>query len=123
MPEDGTMPMLMVYSSCGQFIRTIPDLVMDENNVEDVDTDGEDHIYDEACHMVMARPLSLKVPQAQVSSCDRRIMALEKGEMDDFEHYATIIQEEEMRHLQDYDWDEIEEKCDYDDGKLISTVE
>ena len=54
----GERPMVQVYRSCEQFIRTIPDLVVDTNDIEDVDTKGEDHIYDEACHIMMARPLT-----------------------------------------------------------------
>lgn len=54
-PEDGSMPKLVVYRTCEQFIRTIPMLQNDPHNVEDVDTNGEDHIYDEACHICMAR--------------------------------------------------------------------
>jgi hypothetical protein len=48
-------PMMMVCSNCKHFIRTIPSLVQDENNIEDIDTDSEDHVYDEACHMVMEK--------------------------------------------------------------------
>ena len=59
-PTDGGMPMMVVTPNCTQFIRTIPNLVMDERKIEDVDTTGEDHIYDEACHVCMARPLTLK---------------------------------------------------------------
>jgi hypothetical protein len=57
--EDGNivdMPMLRVYPTCKDFIRTIPALCMDDS-IEDVDTDQEDHIYDESCHIVMARPM------------------------------------------------------------------
>jgi len=39
-------PMVQIYSTCEQFIRTIPALVQDENNIEDIDTDGEDHCFD-----------------------------------------------------------------------------
>jgi hypothetical protein len=53
--EAGVMPQLVVYRCCEQFIRTIPNLVMDEQTLEDIDTKGEDHIYDECCHIVMAR--------------------------------------------------------------------
>ncbi len=65
-PEDGK-PMLYVYKKCRQFIRTIPDLVMDQSNIEDVDTTGEDHVYDEVCHICMARPITLveKPPDKQ----------------------------------------------------------
>ena len=44
--DDGK-PMFYCFSTCRNFIRTIPNLVYDESDVEDVDTDGEDHIYDE----------------------------------------------------------------------------
>lgn len=53
-------PMLLVYDCCEQFIRTIPLLTADARNVEDIDDAGEDHIYDEACHVMMARPLSME---------------------------------------------------------------
>lgn len=57
-PRHDDAPMLVVYDVCEQFIRTIPLLVADRHNVEDIDTSGEDHIYDEACHVCMARPLA-----------------------------------------------------------------
>jgi hypothetical protein len=52
--DDG--PGLVVFKGCEQFIRTVPALVIDKNDPEDIDTDGEDHIYDSACHIVMAKP-------------------------------------------------------------------
>lgn len=42
------LPMMMVYKTCTNFIRTIPYLAMEENT-EDIDQGGqEDHAYDEA---------------------------------------------------------------------------
>lgn len=41
--DDEGRPMLYVFSTCRHFIRTVPALVYDETDVEDVDTDGEDH--------------------------------------------------------------------------------
>ncbi len=64
-PSDGTPPMLQVYSTCEQFRRTIPMLQTDHNNIEDIDTTMEDHIYDEACHICMARPLAVDKPLKQ----------------------------------------------------------
>lgn len=58
-PEDGTAPMMQVYKACTEFIRTMPLIPVDKNNIEDVDTTCEDHIYDEACHICMARPMGL----------------------------------------------------------------
>ena len=55
--EDG-IPMLYVFETCKHFIRTVPNLVYDETNVEDIDTDGEDHIYDEFRYVCMKNPIA-----------------------------------------------------------------
>ena len=47
-----------VFLSCKQFIRTFPCLVYSSTDVEDIDTDGEDHIYDEFRYVCMERPIS-----------------------------------------------------------------
>lgn len=60
--EDG-FPMLYVFDCCRDFIRTIPSLVYDSCFVEDIDTDGEDHIYDETRYMCMFRPILHPVKQ------------------------------------------------------------
>lgn len=51
-------PKLYVFNTCKDFIRTIPSLVYDDHKVEDIDTEGEDHIYDETRYMLMDRPLT-----------------------------------------------------------------
>ena len=51
-------PMLQVFNTCKHFIRTIPNLVYDESNVEDIDTRQEDHIYDECRYVLMENPIS-----------------------------------------------------------------
>ena len=51
-------PMLYVFNTCKDFIRTIPALVYDEKKVEDIDTDCEDHIYDECRYVLMEHPIS-----------------------------------------------------------------
>lgn len=51
-------PMLYVFNTCRNFIRTVPALVYDQSDVEDVDTDGEDHIYDELRYACMRHPIS-----------------------------------------------------------------
>ncbi len=48
--------MLQVFNTCKHFIRTIPNLVYDESNVEDIDTRQEDHIYDECRYVLMEKP-------------------------------------------------------------------
>ena len=54
-------PMFYVFSTCKHFIRTVPALVYDETDVEDVDTDGEDHIYDEWRYVCMQNPIAAPV--------------------------------------------------------------
>lgn len=49
-------PMLYVFSTCTDFIRTVPALQHDADRPEDVDTDGEDHAGDEARYACMSRP-------------------------------------------------------------------
>lgn len=55
--EDG-VPMLYVFNTCKHFIRTVPNLVYDEKDVEDIDTDGEDHIYDMTRYVLMENPIA-----------------------------------------------------------------
>lgn len=62
--EDGE-PMFYCFNTCKHFIRTIPALVYDEKDVEDIDTDGEDHIYDEWRYVCMANPIAPPVPQEE----------------------------------------------------------
>lgn len=50
--------MFYCFKTCKHFIRTIPNLVYDESRVEDIDTDGEDHIYDECRYVFMSKPIA-----------------------------------------------------------------
>jgi hypothetical protein len=50
--------MFQVFDTCKHFIRTIPNLVYDDKHVEDIDTDQEDHIYDECRYVLMENPIS-----------------------------------------------------------------
>ncbi|MGD0661674.1 MAG: Terminase-like family protein [Syntrophorhabdales bacterium] len=78
-PEDGTMPMLVFYETCTEALRTIPVLVMDKNKPEDLDTKGEDHIYDALCHFAMARPMALPAESRLKTEAELRIDLLEQG--------------------------------------------
>lgn len=53
--EDGR-PMLYVFDTCRDLIRTLPAIQHDPDRPEDVDTDGEDHAADEARYACMSRP-------------------------------------------------------------------
>ena len=56
--DDKGFPMMYIFSNCKAFIRTIPLLQYDEHKVEDVDSDGEDHVADEVRYFLMSRPIS-----------------------------------------------------------------
>lgn len=56
--DDNGIPMFYVFNTCKEFIRTIPMLMYDEHKVEDIDSDMEDHIYDEWRYVMMEYPLN-----------------------------------------------------------------
>ena len=49
---------LLAFRTCREFIRTVPELPLDERSYDDIDTDAEDHAYDEGCHACMEVPMS-----------------------------------------------------------------
>jgi hypothetical protein len=59
---------------CPNLIRTLPTLVLDEDNPDDVDTDGEDHPYDAARYGLKAivgkaeKPLELRIEERLAKS-------------------------------------------------------
>lgn len=53
--------MYYVFDTCTDFIRTMPSLVYSETHVEDVDTEGEDHIYDECRYMCMTHVIEPRI--------------------------------------------------------------
>ena len=55
--EDGR-PMLYVFSTCRDWLRTVPALPYDPIRTEDVDSKAEDHAYDEMRYFLMDRPLA-----------------------------------------------------------------
>lgn len=56
-----TRPALYAAHECEDFWRTMPTLQHDEKNIEDLDTDGEDHIADEVRYACMSRPWKPKI--------------------------------------------------------------
>lgn len=50
------VPMAYVFDTCRDFIRTIPDLVTDPDNPEELAEGQEDHVYDETRYAFMSRP-------------------------------------------------------------------
>lgn len=55
LPKADGIPGLQVFSSCVNFIRTFPNLPVDINRPEDIDTRAEDHLYDALRYGLMNR--------------------------------------------------------------------
>lgn len=83
--EEGK-PLLYVFNTCRHFIRTIPNLVYDDKNVEDINTDGEDHIYDELRYMCMEYVISPK-PKASPKLIVYDPLSTDDVQYDDYEFY------------------------------------
>lgn len=58
-------PMLVVFSTCTDFIRTVPVLQHDEDHPEDIDTESEDHAGDEGRYACMSRPWIRPIERAE----------------------------------------------------------
>jgi len=56
-------PHFYVFNTCKHTIRTIPTLVYSQTKAEDVDTEGEDHIYDCIRYFLMSRPSASIAPK------------------------------------------------------------
>lgn len=69
-------PLLYVFKNCTEWIRTVPNLPYSTKRPEDIDTDAEDHCYDDTRYFAMARPIKSAEPrtstQAQYDPYDRR---------------------------------------------------
>ena len=68
--DENGVPMLYIFSSCKHFIRTLPALVYSQCDVEDIDTQAEDHIYDEVRYVAMARPINPPQKKCEVQMYD-----------------------------------------------------
>ena len=60
--DENGFPMMYIFENCKAFIRTIPALQYDDHKVEDLDTDGEDHVADEVRYFCMSRPIKPRIP-------------------------------------------------------------
>lgn len=55
--DENGKAMMYIFKNCKAFIRTIPLLQYDEHRVEDLDSDGEDHVADDSRYFLMTRPI------------------------------------------------------------------
>ena len=61
-PQAGP-PLLYFLDCCDDSVRTIPILQVDADDVEDLDTEGEDHAADELRYACMSRPWTETAPE------------------------------------------------------------
>jgi hypothetical protein len=61
--DDDGNPMLVIFETCKDILRTLPVLQHDDLNPEDLDTDSEDHAADELRYACMARPWIKDAPR------------------------------------------------------------
>lgn len=64
-PDEKENVQLTFSSRCKNAIRTIPTLIHDELDVEDLDSSGEDHAADSCRYGVMSRPLVTERPEVK----------------------------------------------------------
>ena len=87
---DGDGPMLFATKNCHDgFWRTLPDLVMDEMHPEDVDTDQEDHVYDEVRYACVSRPWT-QAPHKKKEKPDRWMRRFEEEELEAENSWKTV---------------------------------
>jgi len=67
---EGEGPMLSVFETCRDFIRTVPVLQHDPARAEDLDTSAEDHIADETRYACLSRPLMANTPASATAPPD-----------------------------------------------------
>jgi len=95
-------PMMLISEADDNFWRTVPNLVMDTTNPEDIDTSGEDHIFDELCHICMARPMAVQPKPTMQTIARVRIDSLEKVARNTVEDFITQEVAESQRF-----WDQM----------------
>lgn len=89
--DETGVPMLYVFDTCKHLVRTLPSLVYDEKDVEDVDSDGEDHAYDELRYICMKNPISPKpVPKKQAPQYDPLELGATDTKYDQYEFYRRF---------------------------------
>lgn len=64
--DENGLPMMYVFDTCRAFLRTVPLMVFDEQNAEDLDTSLEDHVCDEWRYLCMARPIRPSLPKTEL---------------------------------------------------------
>lgn len=70
------IPMLQIFSTCSNLIRTLPGLVYDDKRVEDVSDECEDHAPESLRYGLMSRPRKASMPAKElypINTIERRV--------------------------------------------------
>lgn len=91
------LPYWVITSNCKNLIRTLPQLIHDENKIEDVDSDGDDHAPDSARYGLVHEKYidakvggvggreKLKIPSSAIITPDGRQVSL------DIDKFSTVL--------------------------------
>ena len=95
------VPMVQIYSTCIHFIRTVPSLIVDSNNIEDIDSAGEDHCGDEAALLFMYRPLTQLPAKEEIHRPPKDISEIARLEREEI--WSDVKAAEERENML-YEW-------------------
>jgi hypothetical protein len=62
-PTERARPMLRFMKRCASPLKTIPVLMTDPSNPDDVDTSGDDHDWDQTMYASLENPVSIRTDQ------------------------------------------------------------
>ena len=65
--DENGYPGMYVFAGCKAFLRTMPLMMYDSADPEDLDTKLEDHVADEVRYLCMSRPMKPQPETAEVS--------------------------------------------------------
>jgi hypothetical protein len=83
-------PALVIHPECSNLVRSLPTLALDSTNPEDVDTDGDDHLYDALRYALIDRlPLYRKPAVSKGAKMER--MALDSLSRKEAESFDPLL--------------------------------
>lgn len=74
-PLDDGLPGVQIFSNCKVLIETLPMMMHDKDNPEDLDTDLDDHMIDALRYGLMTKPLRPKVAETKLDRITRSFEA------------------------------------------------
>lgn len=84
------LPYWIISENCNNLIRTLPELIHDDNHVEDVDTEGEDHAGDD-CRYMLKRLKWIDGRVGGVGSSQPKVRKMFTAKMDDGKQVAIDL--------------------------------